>query len=134
MVDRVGANVLDEFEGKVVDVVLEKNTFADSESSQYHITMSGENIEVKGKTGVIHEWIRLSPKTTEESIPEGSIVDKYLTQLEIVLPEAKKAKTLADAFVLMKGKTFLFKKVKLGKAFEGHPARALWLPVQLLKR
>jgi hypothetical protein len=133
MVERVGANILEEFEGRVIDVVLEKNQFADSESDQFHVTMEGLNIEVKGKTGVLHEWIRLSPKTTQESIPEGSIIDKYLTQLEIVLPEAKKAKTLNEAFGLMKGKVFLFKKIKLGKAFEGHPARAVWLPVQIIK-
>ena len=134
IVERTGQNMLEEFEGKVIDVVLEKNTFADNETSQYHLTIEGLNIDVKGKTGHIHEWIRLSPKAKEEAVPEGSIVDKYLTQLEIVLPEVKKAKTLGDAFGMMKGKSFVFKKVKLGRAFEGNPARSLWLPLSIIKK
>lgn len=129
---RQTANILDEFKGVVEDVILEKNTLADAEQDQYHIVMNPEDVEVKGKTGKLHEWIRLSPKTTQESIPEGSIIDKFLTQLEIVLPDSKKAKTLDEAFGMMKDKKFLFKRVKLGKSFEGHPARSVWTPVQLL--
>jgi hypothetical protein len=128
IVERTSPNVLDEFTGKVVDVVLEKNTFADSDTDQYHISMEASDVDVKGKTGLIHEWIRLSPKTKQEAVPEGSVMDKYLTALELVLPEAKKEKAIDGALKLMIGKAFIFKKVKLGRSFEGHPARAMWTP------
>ena len=131
MVERSTQNGLEEFVGVVVDVVLEKNTFVDSEQDQYHITMKPEGIEIKGKTGVIHEWIRLSPKATQTSVPEGSTVERYLSQLEVVLPEAKKAKTLEEAFFMMKGKKFLFRRVKLGRAYDGKPAKESWAPISL---
>jgi hypothetical protein len=129
MVERQSSQGLEEFKGIVAEVVLEKNTFGDAESDQYHITMKPEGLQMKGKTGFIHEWVRLSTKATQKSVPEGSIVERYLSQLEVVLPEAKKAKTLDEAFSLMKGKKFLFRRVKLGRAFEGKPAREMWVPV-----
>jgi hypothetical protein len=129
MVERNTSTGLEEFKGVVVDVVLEKNTLGDNEADQYHITMKPEGITMKGKTGMLHEWVRLSAKATQKSVPEGSIVERYLSQLEVVLPDAKKAKTLDEAFSLMKGKRFLFRRVKLGRAFEGKPARELWCPV-----
>jgi len=129
MVERTTANLLVEFNGTVEDVQLEKNTYADADNDQFHITMKPVDKEIKGKTGLLHEWIRMSPKSKEEMIPEGSILDKYLTQVEMLVPEAKKAKTLSDAFNCMKGKKFTFKKVKLGRAFEGHAAREYWVPV-----
>lgn len=132
VVERQTANLLEEFSGEVVDVQLEMNQFADTDSSQFHITMKPTDKEIKGKTGMLHEWIRMSPKSKEEIIPEGSILDKYLTQVEMLVPEAKKAKTLTEAFATIKGKKFTFKKVKLGRSFEGHAAREYWVPVRRL--
>lgn len=133
MVDRMTQTGLEEFEGKVMDVVLEKNTFQDTESDQYHITMEPTTLTVKGKTGLLHEWLRLSPKTTQTAVPEGSVVERYLAQVELCLTEARKLKTLDEALKLMKGKTFLFKKVKLGRSYEGRPAREVWTPIRLIK-
>lgn len=129
MVERSVSSGLEEFKGIVADIVLENNTFGDNESSQYHITMKPEGLTMKGKTGFIHEWVRLSAKATQKSVPEGSIVERFLSQLEVVLPDAKKAKTLDEAFAMLKGKRFLFRRVKLGRAFEGKPAREMWVPV-----
>jgi hypothetical protein len=133
MVERTQPQGLEEFTGKVEDVVLEKNTFADTESDQYHIIMVPIDIKVGGKTERLHEWIRLSPKTTQTSIPEGSVVDRYLQQVEVCIPAAKKAKTIAEALGMMKGRTFKFKKVKLGRSFEGKPAREVWTCVSLVE-
>lgn len=131
MVERVEPKLLDEFTGTVQDVQLESNEVGDEETNQYHISIKADDIDVRGKTGMIHEWIRMSKTAKEDSIPQGSVVDRYLQQLEIAVPEAKKAKTLADAFDLMKGKKFKFKRMKLGKSFEGHEARNYWCPVSL---
>jgi len=122
---------LEEFTGKVTDVALEVSTFEDNaEQQQYHITMVPEGVTIKGKTGALHEWIKLSPKATQKSVPEGSVVERYLSQLEVVLPESKSAKTLSEAFGMMKGKRFKFKRLKLGRPFKGQPAKELWVPVQ----
>lgn len=133
IVERVENKALEEFVGVVQDVQLESNSVGDNDAAQYHITIKAEDIEVKGKTGLIHEWIRMSKTAKEDSIPQGSVIDRYLQQLEIVLPDAKKSKTLAEAFSLMKGKKFKFKRMKLGKAFEGHEARQYWVVISLVK-
>jgi hypothetical protein len=131
IVERNQNSGLDEFKGVVADVVLERNTFGETDSDQYHMTMKPEGIAMKGKTGFIHEWIRLSSKATQKSVPEGSIVERYLSQLEVVVPEVKKAKTLDEAFAMIKGKRLLFRRVKLGRAFQGHQPREMWVPVAL---
>ena len=132
MVERsTSSGGLDEFVGTVENVVLEKNTFGETESDQYHITIKAEGVAIKGKTGLIHEWVKLSAKATQKSIPEGSIVERYLSSLEVVMPALKSAKTLDEAFSQLKGKKFLWRRVKLGRAFEGHPARDVWVPVVL---
>ena len=79
MVERNTSTGLEEFKGVVVDVVLEKNTFGDTDNDQYHLTMKPEGIVMKGKTGFIHEWVRLSAKATQKSVPEGSIIERYLS-------------------------------------------------------
>jgi hypothetical protein len=131
MVERKQAGTFDEFVGKVVDVSREKNEFGDNDNDQYHITMQPTDREIKGSTGLMHEWIRLSAKASEESIPEGSVMDKYLTQVELLMPAAKKEKSILGALSVLKGKTFVFRKVKLGRSYEGHEAKGYWVPVIL---
>jgi hypothetical protein len=131
MVNRIERTGLEEVDAVVVDVMLESNQLQQG-ATQYHITLDPENVEIKGKTGLLHEWIRVPKTATSESIPQGSVVDRYLQQVEIVLPEAKKAKTVLEALQLMKGKKFKFKRLKLGKAFEGHEAREYWCCVSRL--
>jgi len=133
MVERNAGQGLEKFTGTVADVVLEKNTFADADSDQYHITIKADGVNVKGKTGFIHEWVRLSAKATQKSVPEGSIVERYLGAIEAVVPEARLAKTLDEAFKLLIGKKFTWSRVKLGRAFAGNPPREMWVPQSLVK-
>jgi hypothetical protein len=130
MVTRTEAKGLESCTATVTGIELESNKL-EAGATQWHIEMDPEDVEIKGKTGKLHEWIRLPGTATEESVPQGSVVDRYLQQLEIAIPEAKKAKTLREAFEMMKGKKFKFKRLKLGKAFEGHEARAYWAPISL---
>jgi hypothetical protein len=112
-------------------VTLESNDLTEEKLMQYHISIKPEGIDIKGKTGMLHEWIRLTKTTKEDSVPEGSVLDGYLKMIEMVLPAAKKAETLDEAFGLLKGKRFLWKKMKLGKAYSGHEAKEYWVSVQL---
>ena len=100
--------------------------------TQYHITMEPIGIEITGATGVLHEWVPMSATATEDSIPQGSVLDRYLSQVEICIDEAEKAKTVEKALKLMVGKKFTFKKMKLGKDFDGHKAREYAVPVAVL--
>lgn len=131
MVERVESRGLEEVNATVVDVTLESNQLSQG-ATQYHISLDPENVEIKGKTGLLHEWLRMPKTAKEDSIPQGSVVDRYLQQVEIVVPAARKAKTVKEALELMKGHKFKFKRLKLGKAFEGHEAREYWAPIQAL--
>lgn len=118
---------LSDFEGKVVSVEFESG--GDETRRQYHIKIDPTSIKVGGLTNLIHEWCPLSPKATEEQVPQGSVMDRYLTHVEIVVPEAKKVAKIGDALKLLIGKTFQFKKLKLGKDFNGQPAKEYIVPV-----
>lgn len=131
MVERTKPQAFEEFEGKVESIQLERSKLLDgSEQEQYHITIVPLNVTVEGKTGRMHEWIRISPKATETTVPEGSVLDRYLSQIEILHSEAKKQKTHLEAMNLLNGNSYLWKKTKLGKSFEGKEAKDYWIPVK----
>jgi hypothetical protein len=125
MVERVeGGKALQEFEAKVISVELEHGV---EDRRQYHIKM-----DRGGDAKILNEWISLSPRATEETIQQGSVIDRFLTQLEICIKAAKSAKTVGDAMKMMEGKKFRFQRIKLGKDFNGQPAREYYVPVALL--
>ena len=130
MVERSESDGLKKFIAIVKTV--EAETGAEGRT-QYHITMEPEGLEIKGATGALHEWIPMSTTATESSVPQGSVMDRYLSQVEICIEKAEKAKTIADALKLMVGKKFQFHKRKLGKDFEGHKAREYAVPTALIE-
>jgi len=130
MVERSENTGLSEFVGKVKSAELETGL---EDRKQYHIVIEPEGIKVSGPTGALHEWIGLSDKATEEKVPQGSVMDRYLTQIEICISEAKKAPTVGAAFNLLVGKKFRFKKLKLGRDFDGHKAKEYIVPVSLIE-
>ena len=95
--------------------------------------MKPEDLEVKGPSGAMHEWIGLSKKATEDKVPQGSVMDRYLTQIEMLIDGADKAKTIGEAFAMMVGKKFRFKKIKLGRDFDGHKAKEYIVPVFIVE-
>jgi hypothetical protein len=135
MVERTKAEFLEEFEGKVENVTLEPSQLEGQEQMQYHIEIvpSDSSLLKNAKTGRFHEWIRVSATATDETVPEGSVADKYIQEIELLMPSAKKCKMLNEVFLLFKGHTFLFKRKKLGKSYAGHEAKEYWTPVKLVK-
>jgi hypothetical protein len=121
---------LNEFQGEVLSV--EKEQGMQEGSEQYHVKIKPIDVEVGGKTGQLHEWIPLSKTSSEDAVAKGSVLDGYLRQVEICMPEAKKAATVSEALGLMVGKKFKFQKIELGRAFDGNPARQYAVPVQAL--
>lgn len=130
MVERTEAQTWKEFKGEVVEVSLEQPKEEDR-LPQYHIQMKvlDKDKEIKGKTGLMHEWIRLPGTATETTVPRGSVVDRYLEALEDLHSEIKKL-SVKEAFELMKGKTYTFKSKVLGRAFQNNPAAEYWVPVK----
>ena len=120
-----GTQKFDEFEGIVESVAKEEGL---DNNKQYHIVINPTNVTVGGKTGRIHEWIPMSKRATEEAVPQGSVMDRYLQQVEMCVREAKSSKTVGEELKLLVGKKFRFKKIKLGKDFDGHPAREYAVP------
>ena len=119
-----------DFIGTVEDIDKEVDKF-NEDREEYHIQMKPEGIEVKGDTGFIHEWIKMSAKATDVVIPEGSVLDNYIKELEILNKDVKKMVSVSEVFAWMVGKKFRFVRKKLGRAYQGHEAKSYWTPVSL---
>ena len=135
MVERTKAEGIEEFEGKVNEVVAEDNEMEGKTSEQYHLSITPIDADLlkNSKTGMMHEWIKIPPTATAGSVPEGSVLDRFIQELEILDSELKQAVTHREALIWLKGKTFLFKKKKLGKAYGGYEAKEYWIPVKLME-
>lgn len=134
MVERTKTEMIEEFEGKVEDVTLEPSNLEGVEQEQFHITITPKDKTIlkESKTGMFHEWIRKSAKATDSTVPEGSVADRFIQEIETLFSEAKKLELITEVFALLKGKSFLFKRKILGKSFEGKEARQYWTPVKVL--
>ena len=126
MVERTDAS-FDEFEGIVENIEEVENTLSDS-GKQYKITIATDI----SKSGYMYEWINVSSKATETSVPEGSNLDKFLQELEMIHSEVKKEAKILDALKIMVAKKYLWKKKKLGRSFDGKEAKDFWIPVKEL--
>lgn len=133
MVEVKQPELFEEFNGIVQSVQLE-TTKGDNgeEQRQVHLEMNPTNKEIKGKTGLMHEWVKLSPTCTDTSVPEGSVIHRYIQELEFLEPELKKKEKVIEVFEWLKDKHFLFKKKVLGRSYKGHEARESWVPVKRL--
>ena len=124
MVERIKSEQFDQFVGQIQNVKVEKGKYGE----QYHIEMKPIDVQVMGKTGSMHEWIGIPATAKADSIPEGCVLDKYLQMVEMVYKEAKALKGHAEVMSMITGRKFLFKKMRLGKAFEGKEAKEYWVP------
>ena len=131
MVERTQATGLDEFVGTAKEI--EQITGNYGEEFHIHIKPKDESLIKTGKTGMFHEFLRVSKTATKASVPEGSILDNYLKELEGAIKEAKKSKTVLDALNLLLEKEVLYRRKKLGKAYGGHEAADHWVPVSVQK-
>lgn len=131
MVERTRAQTFTEFIGTVQEIKKVRDSQREG-GEQYHIEMKPLDVEIGGKTGLMHEWVRITDTTTETSVPEGSVIDRYLQELEDCIPETKKQPTVDGSMKLMVGKSFRFKRKKLGRSFQGQEAKEYWTPSRLI--
>ena len=129
MVERTSAQGLDEFIGTCNKVERIEGTYG----PEMHLLVEPEDKSLTegSKTGCFHVFLRITPKSTEISVPEGSSIDQFLKEVESVLKEAKKQDTIIGALETLKGKKILYRKKVIGRKFEGKEARETWVPVAL---
>lgn len=133
MVKRTSSEGIDVFEGTVE--VLEKVPSQLNEGEmQYHIGMkpSDENLLKDTKTGMFHEWVRITKTSSENNVAEGSILDNYLKEVEATVPESKKCDTVTEALETIKGRKLRFIKKVLGRSFEGKSSKPMFVPNAVL--
>lgn len=124
---------LDEIDGTCTSVAVEKSGKIE-DLEQYHIMIkpTDSSILKESKTGHFHEWIRISPKTTDESVPEGSVIHRYIQEIESLFSEAKKLEMVEEVFHLLVGKRFVWKRKQLGRSYKGFEASDYWCPTKLV--
>jgi hypothetical protein len=132
MVERKINEEFTEFSGKVVKVEVEDTKFNDG-TQQYHIYIQPLDIEIKGKSGYMHEWIRIPESATENTVPEGCVLDRFISELELLDSSVKKIPFHVDVFTYMNGKSFVWIKKKLGKSFDGKAAKEYWTPYKIIQ-
>jgi hypothetical protein len=132
LVQKTESQGWEDFEGEVVDVMLEEPK-EEGYQSQWHILMKPLNRKMKKEGSYMHEWVRQTSTTTDTSVPQGSVISRFVEELEMLHgKQVKDLKTVAEVFNFMKGKKYLFKQKVLGQSFNKNPASAYWTPVKLL--
>ena len=131
MVERIeSSGGLEEFDAIVEKIELEEGIEG---RKQYHLILNPTSFVVKGSSKKMHEWLPLSRTASENAIPQGSVLDKFLMQVEIMFSEAKKKSTVFEELSILVGKKFKFKKLKLGRDFNDKKAREYLVPVAYLQ-
>ena len=135
MVERTQAQDFDEFNGTLVEVVIEPmpplEGEVESKGDQYHLEIKpiDEKLLEGSKTGRIHVFLNIPPKATENSVPENSKLDRYISECESNFPDVKKVEKVVDLFNFFKGKECVWRKKKIGQAFKGKEASVAFVPV-----
>ena len=134
MVKRTKAEMVEAFDG-ICDVIEVVSDQINEGKEQIHLEIKPDDSSIlEGtKTGKFHVWLRMTEKTTESSVPEGSNLDRYLQEIETVCSEAKKAEKVIDAVNVLKGKHVHFVRKIIGRSFKGFEARPIFVPQSLIK-
>ena len=124
---------IEAFDGKLEVLEVIEGEYNGENTKQLHLAFSPVDtptIEAlkTSKTGMLHNFIRISPKTKDDEVPEGCNLDKYLIEIESVLPEAKKAKTYIEAIEMLKKHQIHYVYKKIGRAYQGHEGTSYFVP------
>ena len=129
----VSADNCGEFIGRVIEVRKDSPPNF-PENQQYHLLVQPEGIEVKGSTGCFHIYIRIPPTTIKTGgVVEGSVLYRYVQEIQAVLKEARNATTIDEVFEMIVNKKFLFQKQVLGQSYKGHDAVKYPTPKRLIE-
>jgi len=125
------------FKGVLQELEVLESEFDGKQTKQIHMAI--EPIEKEAiqqlkdsKTGMVHNYVSITAKTEDDSVPDGSNLDRYLCEIEAVLPEAKDLENYMEAFELLKGKEIKWTYKKLGKAFKQYEGKSYYVPQAVL--
>jgi len=80
----------------------------------------------------LYNFLNISAKTKNDSVCEGSNLESYLKEIEIVLEESQDSETYEEAFNLLVGKRVKYVNKKIGRDFGGHTGKSYYVPQLLL--
>lgn len=127
------SDLFEEFKGNVTNVEIDSPPHF-PEIKQYHLFVKPCEVNVKGKSGVFHIFVRIPKKTLESGeLVEGSVLYRYVQEIQSLVKESKDATKIEEVFEAILNKTFLFKKQILGQSYKGNAARQYFTPKELIK-
>lgn len=124
---------IEAFDGKLEVLELQEGEFEGTKTKQIHMAFRPLDETTKkaletSKTGMLHNFLRVSPKATDDEVPEGSNLDKYLIEVESVITSSKTAKTYMQAIETLKGKPIHYIYKKIGRAYQGYEGSSFFVP------
>ena len=133
MVERTKAEMTESFDGMCTKIEIVPDQMNEG-MNKIHLELAQDDEELLAdtKTQRFHVWLRMTDKTTDKSVPEGSKIEAYLKEIEIVIKEAKKAVKVLDAFKTLEGKHVRYVRKVLGRSYKGYEARPDFVPQALL--
>lgn len=123
------SEALTQFEGKIVGH--EKKAGEFGEQYIQELKPADPTLIKNGKTGSFWNYLRVPPTATDDELPKDSVLQKFVEAVCKADKDLKKCNTVHELFSAMDKKSYLFSKMKLGKSFENHDARDVWVPVAL---
>ena len=138
MVERLEGKNIEEFVGKLERVTYEDCPHYEGQTEnrqQYHLEIRPEDVNLLAgsKTGMMHCFLRQSPKGTDDKVVQDSVIDRYLMEVENLFPEVKKMTSVKASFEFMKGKKILWRLKRVGKAYNGKPASEEYCPLSIVE-
>lgn len=135
-IDVTKAELIEEFEGKLVSFDKEPNQKRDGEY-QYHLQISPNDEELlKGtETGRFHEWLNITSTTTDKSVADGSKLHRYLQEIEACFGKSavKDINTVEGYFGLLKDKSVKYVRKVLGKSYGGYESKPVFIPQSVIE-
>jgi|TARA_R100001530_G_scaffold136375_1_gene116836 hypothetical protein len=133
MVEVTKSELVSEFDGvcKTIEVVEDQ---LNEGQQQIHLEIEpcDPDLLKNSKTGRFHVYLRMTKSCTENSVAEGSVIHRYLQEVNAALPESKDKDLLLDSIRTLKDKKMHYVSKVLGKSYGGHESRAVFIPQRAL--
>jgi hypothetical protein len=109
-----------EFIGRIVKVEkIESKRYPGS--YRYHVEIEPTDKHWKN----MHVWIPIPSTSSEKEVPRGTALAEFIKELKRIGIDKR---TVRETFATLLNKTFLFKKMRLGRM-----ENEVWVPVSLVK-
>jgi hypothetical protein len=133
MVERMKFEKIEEFDGRCEKIEIVEGTDDFEGTKQIHMAITPLDEPTKekvadSKTKQLHNFISLKCNVDGTKVADGSNIEKYLIEIESLIPAAKKAATIIDAFRYLEKQPLHYVNKKLGKSFKGFEGKCYYVP------